>query len=315
MEAKQYLEQQKVESALANAVAKAIQERPANAIAHIAEALAAAAIPIPPPSELKKSTWVVTGTAQGTGLEIVKILSKGGHQVFATCRKASSALKALPGVTVIEGISLESEQVGQNLASKLNGVTVDVLVNNAAIFDKSGSIMHTFMSQTADTISSQQLRDGFEINLLGTMRIIQALTPLLKSPGGKIANISTTAASLRMNAPDVMIPPPGGWYSYRISKAGLNMYTRGLAVDLKDKGIAVSMIHPGIGKTELNVGTEGYEKQALADSDPFKAFESFLQHPEALAKGVLLAVNATTMDNTGSFLEGNYGEKVTPIPF
>lgn len=77
------------------------------------------------------------------------------------------------------------------------------------------------------------------------MFLTQSLLPNLladraaDSPVRQIALISSRAGSIGDNT-------SGGVYAYRASKAGLNMMGRSLAVDLKDKGIAVSLHHPGI---------------------------------------------------------------------
>ncbi|KAL5430273.1 hypothetical protein PMIN07_010133 [Paraphaeosphaeria minitans] len=55
----------------------------------------------------------------------------------------------------------------------------------------------------------------------------------------------------------------GGQYAYRGSKAAVNAVFKSLAVDLKGKGVAVVLLHPGIVKTNLTAGGEGLGSQAV----------------------------------------------------
>ena len=81
---------------------------------------------------------------------------------------------------------------------------------------------------------------------------------------------------------------------------------KGLAMDLKDKGIAVGLIHPGIVMTEF------------AGSDHSKIPEGMrgaMHGVEPSAKGLIQAIDALTMSTTGSFTHGNYGEGLKPCPW
>ena len=72
----------------------------------------------------------------------------------------------------------------------------------------------------------------------------QALNAQMKTPGGKVAVISTGLSSIADNG-------SGGSYAYRTSKCGVNMITKSLSCDLKAKEIAVVAIAPGMVATEL----------------------------------------------------------------
>ena len=84
------------------------------------------------------STFVITGCSSGIGLELVKQLSARGDKVYATVRKKENSasgvdhISAVEGdVTVIEGIDMTDDAVGEKLSAALAGVTIDVLVHNA----------------------------------------------------------------------------------------------------------------------------------------------------------------------------------------
>merc|ERR1711953_1171879 len=86
----------------------------------------------------KMSKILVVGTNRGIGLELAKQLVAAGNQVFATCRKPSDELKKLEGVTLIEGISVDSDEVitglknNAGLPDRLDGVICNagVLIRN-----------------------------------------------------------------------------------------------------------------------------------------------------------------------------------------
>jgi NAD(P)-dependent dehydrogenase (short-subunit alcohol dehydrogenase family) len=75
-----------------------------------------------------------------------------------------------------------------------------------------------------------------------------------------------------------------------MSKAALNMAGKSLAVDLRDAGVAVAILHPGMVKTDMIGGNGNVE-------------------PADAAKGLLARIDALTMETTGTFWHAN-GEKL-----
>jgi len=305
---RKYLEESRVEEALATAVSQIIKERPGNPIDRISEILAENIILANSPMHDTSSSanvWVVTGCNQGAGLKLCSLLSSKKHTVYALCRRTSPELNAL-GVNVIEGVDLSGDV--SFLKQKFSGITIDVLVNNAAVFDKDGSILSTgfgSMTQSTETATLENLRYVYEVNALGPVKLVQLLLPNFKSPGGKIANISTTGASLKRNSAARMVPPPGGWLAYGGSKAALNQMSRSMAVDLAPKGISVIMIHPGIMSTNLFVGDQAVPDPAKGVTFP----------PEDGALGMYSAINWCSMGNTGAFVDAmNFGEPKNTDP-
>lgn len=209
------------------------------------------------------STYVVTGASSGIGLELVKILAARGDKVFATCRKkASSAtgvdqISEVPGdVTIIEGIDVASDDCKAALAaSALAGVQIDVLVHNAGGVNGTRDIqgMAVMADQSLDTVSTERMLAAFQLNTLGPLRVQQALNAQMTSPGGKVCILSTGMASIGDNT-------SGGIYAYRASKAAVNMVSKSMSCDLKDKGIAVLAINPGLVVTEFGPGQETMQK-------------------------------------------------------
>jgi NAD(P)-dependent dehydrogenase (short-subunit alcohol dehydrogenase family) len=83
----------------------------------------------------------------------------------------------------------------------------------------------------------------------------------------------------------------GGAYIYRSSKAALNAVMKSLAVDLRDKGISVAVLHPGWVRTDMG-GSGG----------KIEAFES--------VAGMRQVIEAMTVENTGRFM--NYDGTEAP---
>ena len=82
----------------------------------------------------KISTFLVTGSNRGIGLELCKQIVARGDEVIATCRKASSDLKNL-GVSIEEEVDISSEDSINNLRQKLSGIKLDCLIHNAGIYE------------------------------------------------------------------------------------------------------------------------------------------------------------------------------------
>jgi NAD(P)-dependent dehydrogenase (short-subunit alcohol dehydrogenase family) len=90
------------------------------------------------------------------------------------------------------------------------------------------------------TISMSALESAFRTNAFGPLILTQALLSNLTAvPNPRIGNITSRVGSIADNT-------GGGFYGYRGSKAALNMIGKSMAVDLKEKGVLVAMVHPGM---------------------------------------------------------------------
>ena len=180
---------------------------------------------------------VVTGANQGIGLELCRRFSGRGDSVIAVCRRASAELRAL-GCEVVEGVDVSDDDAVTRLATTLAGRRIDVLVNNAGVLS----------GETLDDLDFGRIRRQFEINALGPLRVTHALLPCLGA-GSKVVIITSRMGSIADNG-------SGGYYGYRMSKAAVNMAGASLAQDLKGRGIAVLLLHPGMVATGMT-GQQG----------------------------------------------------------
>lgn len=103
---------------------------------------------------------------------------------------------------------------------------------NLAISDK--------YNEALTLISMSSLESIFRTNAFGPLILTQALLSNITAvPNARIGHITSRAGSISDNT-------GGGFYAYRGSKAAMNMIGKSMAVDLKDKGILVAMLHPGM---------------------------------------------------------------------
>ena len=144
-------------------------------------------------------------------------------------------------------------------------------------------------------VSMDRMRAAFEVNTLGPLRVQQAVQAQMKSPGGKLAIISTGMGSIGDNG-------SGGKYAYRVSKAGANMVARSMAMDLKSKEILCQAIAPGHVVTEFGPGSE---KMASWGGCPV----------DKSVQGILKVMDAMSMENTGAYMMVPTKDPLNPVEF
>ena len=220
------------------------------------------------------ATFLVTGANRGIGYEYCRQLQQRGDEVIAVCRSTSEALEALE-VRVETGVDLTSEEAVATLAQKLQGVSLDVLINNAGILER----------VSLETLDFESIRKQFEVNAIGPLRLTQALLPNLRS-GSKVIMMTSRMGSIGDNT-------SGNSYGYRMSKVALSMAGKSLSHDLKPQGIAVAILHPGLVSTRMT----GFTTNGIT--------------PEASVHGLLARIDALTLENSGTFWHAN-GE---PLPW
>lgn len=180
---------------------------------------------------------VITGANRGIGLALVQGYLAKGAKVFAVCREATPELTAT-GAEVIEGVDVTAAVSVAALAERLDGVTIDVLINNAGLFQ----------NETLGAIDYDQIITQFHVNALGALRVSEALISNM-ARGSKIGLITSRMGSIADNT-------SGSYYGYRMSKAALNAAGMSLAQDLRGRQVAVAILHPGFVQTRM-VGFAG----------------------------------------------------------
>lgn len=222
---------------------------------------------------------LITGANKGIGFEVARQLGRAGFTVLLGARDAKRGEEAAAKLRG-EGLDVRyvvadldrAAETGKALADQIQKEFghLDVLVNNAGIFDLTGG------DSPASTVTSEALKRTFEINFFGTVEFTQPLLPLLRgAESARIINVSSGLGSLGLNSdatsPFYPVKPLG----YNASKAALNMFTVDLAWELRDTKIKVNSICPGYTATDLNgnSGTQTIEEGA-------EAIVRFAQQPD-----------------------------------
>jgi len=173
-----------------------------------------------------------------------------GYEVIATDYIEGDQLKALQCRHA--QLDVRSPESISAFASSLSGQPIDMLLNVAGTMAK-------HEDDSLETVSKDTLTRIFETNTFGPLLLTQALLPnLLKASEARVGIVSSRVGSIADNS-------TGGIYAYRASKAAVNSIGKSLAMDLKDKGIVVTLLHPGIVKTGLDPSAANTPEAVLPD--------------------------------------------------
>jgi len=192
------------------------------------------------PNSFSAETVLITGANRGIGLALAQQFEQAGYDVIGTARKPNKAkkLKAL-GVR-LEQLDVADPNSVSALAKRLEGVVIDILINNAGI---GGHSTDTFAE-----LDIEKLDKVYNINSLGPLRVTQALLPNLGASNHKrVANVSSRMGSIELNT-------WGCCFGYRGSKAALNSFNKSLSMELGEEGFVFVVLHPGYVKTDMTKG-------------------------------------------------------------
>ena len=214
------------------------------------------------------STYLITGSNRGIGLELCNQIHNRGDEVIATCRRASPELINL-GVRIEENIDISSEEAITDLAKKLSGVNLDCIIHNAGIYE----------FNSLEDFQKKSILRQFEVNALSPIIMTQSLRHLLKR-SSKVAFITSRMGSIGDNS-------SGSSYGYRMSKVALSMGAKSLSLDLLKEEIYVAILHPGLVSTRMT----GFTRNGITT--------------EESANGILKRIDSLNKNNSGTFWHTN----------
>ncbi|MCC7121564.1 MAG: SDR family oxidoreductase [Gammaproteobacteria bacterium] len=175
---------------------------------------------------------LITGADRGIGAALAFAYRRRGDRAIAACLGDGESLVAA-GIEVAPGVDVTSMSSLIALRERLAATHLDILVSNAGVF-------HADSFGQLDFAAMQRL---YDVNALGPLRVASALTPLM-GQGGKFGILTSRVGSITDNA-------TGGMYGYRMSKAAANQLGVNLHHELKPRGIAVMLLHPGQVATDM----------------------------------------------------------------
>ena len=237
-------------------------------------------------------TVLITGANSGLGLEFAKQYASKGWTVIATHRRSDipESLAALvaehPSVRV-ERMDVASIDEVKALAAKLEGVPIDVLINNAGVYSDRAACPDEACRGEGDT----QSFGNMDYELFETIMTVNVRGPLVVSENfidnvragnqKKVVSISSTNGSVSQ--------PLGGSgaISYRASKAALNRAMQLVAVKEKNEGVIVLLLHPGAVLTERQANL---------------TFPGMIEM-EPSVTGMIAQIDKATIADTGRFIQ------------
>lgn len=190
-------------------------------------------------------TALVTGASSGIGKAAAAALVKAGYRVIGTSRKAALgevrdgirmiACDVTDDASVAKAVALAHAELGR----------IDLLVNNAGYA----------LSGAAEESSIEQVRLQFDTNFLGTVRVTNAVLPIMRQQGqGRILNIGSVLG---------LIPSPFGAY-YAASKHAIEGYSESLDHEVRNFGIRVAVIEPWATKTSIEANSPKGDRPVAA---------------------------------------------------
>ena len=220
------------------------------------------------------ATIAITGASRGIGLELARQYAAAGDQVLAFCRSPQKAdalnrLAAETGKVRVIGMDVADDASVKRAAAEAGDASVDVLLNVAGISGPSRPEL-----EASDWAMWQE---SFNVMTMGPLRVLQAFLPRMQA-GAKVINITSQIAASTW--------PTGGFYAYGAAKAGLNRMMRSVAIDLRDRGIIVGLVHPGWVQTDMGGPNAEITSQESAE-------------------GIRKVTQAWTLDRSGDFLKWN----------
>lgn len=238
-------------------------------------------------------TALVTGSSRGIGLAIAKRLAQDGIYVYGTAT-TQKGVESINDVLCDAGCGLEMVIPNEDsIDSALDAIassdrTVEILVNNAGITRD-----NLFMR-----MSEQNWQDVVGTNLTGIFRITKRLIrPMMRQRWGRIVNLGSVVG--QAGNP--------GQVNYSATKAGIEGFSRALALEVASRGITVNCVAPGMIETDMTSGLP----ESVADSLKSRIPLGRLGQPDDVAGVVSFLVSEDAAYITAQTIHVNGGMLAT----
>jgi 3-oxoacyl-[acyl-carrier protein] reductase len=251
--------------------------------------------------DLSGKVAIVTGAGRGIGLEIARTLAREGATVVIGDLR-QDLLDATAAEWKAEGwqglqhpLDVRSTQSCRDLVAATEKAfgRVDILVNNAGIAS----------GDRVEKLDEAVWLANLDINLSGTMRMCQAVVPVMqRQRSGRILNAASFAA---------IIPSVGG-AAYAASKAGVESLTRVLAGEMGPYGVTVNAYAPGMIPTDMNgfANRSPAEQARLLDTLTLRRWGE----PRDVANLICFLASDLASYITGTMIDVSGGKFATQFP-
>mmetsp|Transcript_43410 Transcript_43410/g.126445 ORF Transcript_43410/g.126445 Transcript_43410/m.126445 type:complete len:334 (+) Transcript_43410:24-1025(+) len=244
--------------------------------------------------ELSGKRVLVTGGNRGLGLEITKELVAAGATALVLCRSSSSELEALVGKwNVYSGVDVTDEEAVTKALKRIksDGGALDYVINNAGYFYEP---QETILDNSLNF--KEQLKQ-IDICALGPLRVNSAAVNTgALAEGAKLVIITSQAGSCEWRF--TQNKDQGGDYGHHMSRAACNIAGVLQAEELKKKGFAVVLLHPGFNRTEMTAKYKDiWDIEGAVD-------------PSEGAKRVLYEAQKASLETTGQFINCEDGLRI-----
>jgi NAD(P)-dependent dehydrogenase (short-subunit alcohol dehydrogenase family) len=244
--------------------------------------------------QLTGKVAIVTGASRGIGKAVATVLAEEGARVVIVARgsdalgRTADELSSRTAATVLPiacdtGSDDQVATMTRRVAQTFGGV--DILVNSAG---KPGRLAP---APPLSDISGSDVWEDLNVKVMGYLRCIRESLPYLRSPGGRIVNVSGLAARTT------------GSLVRSMRNSAVVALTKNLADELGPRGISVCAVHPGVIRTEatrdaianraLREGVtaeesesrlrRGYSLNRIVDARELACVVAFLASPRAIA--------------------------------
>jgi NAD(P)-dependent dehydrogenase (short-subunit alcohol dehydrogenase family) len=245
---------------------------------------------------MNNKTVVVTGAGGAIGFNLVELLLKTGHKVFAcmNSEKSITKLSRLKGVygdslICIQNFDLSSEVSQQKTISAIKSQTkhIDTLINIAGKL----SVASFFK------VTSNDLKDLFEVNYFGTITFSQKISKLM------LLQRDCDRSILFVSSVSVKLGTPGRM-SYCATKAALESSVKVLCNELGAYGIRVNAVSPGLIESEMLFdNTEEAMLERMIQQTPMRR----LGKPEDVSNAILFLISEAASFVSGQVLSVDGG--------
>jgi len=234
-------------------------------------------------------TAVVTGAAGGIGRAVAERLAGEGYRVVvvdvADGSDTVAAIRDAGGAAEYREGDVTDEA---SLRDAFDGLAVDALVNNAAVYAPLVENKRRF-----DELSDEEFADVLDVNVTGVFRATKAALPAF-TEGARVVNVAS-------NTVELGVP---GFLHYVASKGAVVSMTRALATELGELGVRANVAMPGLTMSEATLQNDESYIEAVVEG---QAIERRLE-PEDVANAVAFLAGEESAPMTGQVLNVDPGQ-------